>query len=246
MSTLVVDARPGPRNNIIQGTVLAVVLTLLSYAVGLQFEWLDTVNYLEAFAVFTSYLCTYLCVKERRLNYPIGAVSTAAYAVLFFQSGLVASAALNLYLVPTLVYGWFRWNKDEVTRPVQHVSLKMVPLYLLVTAAFFTGGFFLLTAFGTTLPLMDMGILALTMLAQFLLDNKKIETWFVWVLINVLAIYTYATAGLALVAFQYVFFLLNTAYGWFEWNRSMRNEQTSIRATDSDAAYQGPLAIGAV
>jgi nicotinamide mononucleotide transporter len=208
--------------NILEGTVIGTVLTALSYMVALHFGWADSVNYLEAFAVFTSYLCTYLCVKERRINYPIGAISTAAYCVLFFQQDLVASAVLNAYLTPSLVYGWFRWKADSVTRPVSHVAAKMVPVYLVVTAAAFGIATLLITGFGGKVVLTDSLILVGTILAQFLLDNKKIENWIVWAFVNGFAIYTYATAGLALAAFQYVFFLANTLYGYFEWNKSMK------------------------
>ena len=68
----------------------------------------------------------------------------------------------------------------------------------------------------------DSVVLAGTLLAQFLLDNKKLENWIVWAVVNVFAIYTYATSGLPLVAFQYVFFLANTAYGYVSWRRSWR------------------------
>ena len=70
----------------------------------------------------------------------------------------------------------------------------------------------------------DSTILAGTILAQFLLDNKKLQTWIVWAIVNVFAIYTYFTAGLSLVAFQYVFFLANTMYGYAMWKRGMNNE----------------------
>lgn len=237
--------RASATRNIIEGIIIGVILTALSYAVGLAVGWIATVSVLEAFAVFTSYLCTYLCVKERRINYPVGAISTAAYAILFIQSGLLASAMLNIYLTPTLIYGWIRWNRDANTRPVGRVQLKMIPVYLVVTAAFYFGAVWLVGVFGGALALTDSLILAGTVLAQFLLDNKKIENWIVWAVVNVFAIYTYATAGLALVAFQYVFFLANTVYGFIVWNRSRHNVE-SIRTDDSIATYQGALASSSV
>lgn len=245
MSTIETAPRTGARKNFLEGVGLGVVLTTLSYIVALNVGWVTEVNYLEAFAVFTSYLCTYLCVRERRINYPVGVVTTAAYCALFIQYDLLASAVLNAYLVPTLIYGWFRWGKDTVTRPVQHVRAKMIPVYLLVTAAVGGGAIAINTALGGAFVLADTSILVLTILAQFLLDNKKYETWFVWMAVNVLAIYVYANAGLALAAFQYVFFLANTLYGLYMWNRSMKNEQ-SLRSNDSATAHQGPLALATV
>lgn len=219
-----------------ESIIVGVVLAGLSYMIGLGLGWLSaaSLNWLEVFAVFTSYSCTYLCVKERRLNYPIGVLSTMAYALLFMQSGLVASAILNIYLVPTLIYGWFRWRKDSHTRPVMRVEQKMVLVYLLVALIGYGGAVLIGRILSGVLTWTDSVILAGTILAQFLLDNKKLETWFVWALVNVFAIYTYTTSGLPLVAFQYVFFLMNTIYGYITWKRSMLHE--SLRTTHGDAA----------
>ena len=117
-------------------------------------------------------------------------------------------------------YGWFRWKSDDNTRPVRRVEAKWIPVYVLTTAAFYGGVLFLVNLAGGTLAATDTVILIGTMLAQFLLDNKRIETWYVWMIVNVFAIYTYFTAGLALAAFQYVFFLANTFYGLYMWKQS--------------------------
>jgi nicotinamide mononucleotide transporter len=228
-----VTGRTSAKRNVIEGTILGVVLTALSYLVGLGAGWIHSVSLLEAFAVFTSYVCTYLCVKERRINYPIGAVSTAAYCVLFYRQGLLASTVLNAYLTPSLLYGWYRWRDDSVTRPVTRVALKWIPVYAIVTAAAYTGAYLIVKGLNGALLWTDSAILIGSVLAQFLLDNKKIENWYVWVVVNGFAIYTYWTADLKIAAFQYVFFLLNTVYGLIVWNRS-RNEQ-SIRTADSTA-----------
>lgn len=226
---------------------VGVVLTTLSYVCGILFKWLtyDSLNWLEVFAVFTSYMSTYLCVVERRFNYPMGAISSAAYAYLFVQSGLFASAVLNAYLVPTLIYGWIRWRKDLNTRPVQHILPKMIPVYLAVAAGGYYGAAMISQQLGGAMAWTDSVILAATILAQFLLDNKKIETWIVWAVVNVFAIYTYYTTGLPLVAFQYVFFLANTVYGYITWQRSMRNGKV-IRTLDGDPADGRAPALGAI
>lgn len=234
------------KRDVSESIAIGFALTILSYVVGITFGWIraESLNWLEVFAVLTSYSCTYLCVKERRINYPIGAISSAAYAVLFIQSGLFASAILNAYLVPTLIYGWIRWRRDDNTRPVSRVQLKMLPIYLLIAVAGYGGAALISQQFGGAMAWTDSIILAGTILAQFLLDNKKLENWAVWALVNIFAIYTYMTSGLPLVAFQYVFFLANTAYGYITWKRSMKDE--SICITDSDATDDRALAVAAV
>lgn len=205
-----------------EAVLVGFALTGVSYLAGVLFGWITELNYLEVFAVFTSYASTYLCVKQKRINYVFGAVSTAAYGVLFLQQGLVASMLLNFYLAPALVYGWFRWKADSQTRPVAHVAWKWVPVYAVVTAAFYVGAVALSAAFGGAFAPVDSLILIGTILAQFLLDNKKIETWIVWAVVNVAAIYVYFSSGLTLVGFQYILFLLNTVYGYYSWHKSMK------------------------
>lgn len=233
MKKLITVSRISAKRDFWESIAVGGILTALSYLIGMLTQWVTTLNWLEVFAVFTSYSSTYLCVKERRLNYPIGAISTAAYAVLFLQSGLLSSAALNAYLTPTLVYGWFRWRKDADTRPVTHVQLRWIPAYLAVAGVGYAGAAWISQALGGAMAWTDAMVLAATILAQFLLDNKKLENWIVWAVVNVFAIYTYATSGLPLVAFQYVFFLLNTVYGYIMWNTSKK--RTDALPTHADA-----------
>lgn len=223
--------------HLLQGITLALFLTGVSYLVGFGFGWINSVNYLEAFAVVTSYLCTFLCVMERRINYPIGVVTTAAYCILFYQWGLLASMAVNAYLVFALAYGWFRWKSDDNTRPVTHLEIKWIPAYVLATAAGYAGVVLITNALGATLPLADSVILIGTLLAQFLLDNKKIENWSVWAVVNVFAIYTYFTAGLALAGFQYIFFLANTVYGFYMWKASKNEVSAHGPITKTEAEF---------
>lgn len=241
MSISLPSREDGVSFNVIQGVVIGVVLTALSYFVGVHFGWIDSVNLLEAFAVFTSYVCTYLCVMERRINYPIGAVSTAAYCVLFLQASLLASMAINAFLAVYLIYGWYRWKTDDVTRPVTRMSIPNWLIYVLVAALGYGIIVGLAMAFGGALAWTDSVIFAGTILAQFMLDNKKLENWWIWLIVNIFAIYTYATAGLALVAFQYVFFAANTVYGYYMW----RNAAGVKAANNYRDKMVAPLALSA-
>lgn len=223
MSLITVPRREqGAIVNILQGIAIGVVLTALSFAVGLGAGWITSLNWLEVFAVFTSYAATFLCVVERRANYPFGAVSTAAYCVLFYQYGLLASMAINGFLAVYLVYGWVRWKTDTDTRPVTRMSLPGWAVSIAVAGLGYGIVVALASALGGALAWSDSVILAGTILAQFMLDNKKLENWAIWAVVNVFAIYTYFTAGLALAGFQYVFFLLNTAYGFYMWKQSQK------------------------
>jgi nicotinamide mononucleotide transporter len=210
---------------IIESIVLAVMLTALNYGVGLWMGWIVALNWLEVFAVFTSYSCTWLCTRQSRWNYPIGIITTAAYSVLFYQWGMLALAVFNLYLVFSLIYGWFRWGPDNDTRPVTNIELKWYVGYGAVGLVIL--GLFLLAnmMFNPTgiagLNPIDVGLAVASGVAQLMLDNKKLPTWVVWAGVNIVSIPFFLMSGLTLVAFQYIFFLMNTAIGYIQWKKTM-------------------------
>lgn len=197
-----------------------IMLAVLTFGIYGGYE----LNWIECLAVYTSFICTYLCVLQSRWNYVIGVVTTAIYSIVFYNAGLIGSMILNIYLVPTLMYGWFIWGRDEVTKPVEHVKIKNIPWYVLATVVTYLGAWGIVTFFGGEMANLDAAILIGTILAQYLLDRKKIETWVVWVFVNIVSIYVYWNAGLPFVTIQYIFFLGNTVYGAFMWHSTMNKK----------------------
>ncbi len=128
---------------------------------------------------------------------------------------------LNIYLPIILIYGWFRWGKDEVTRPVTWTSLQWWSASIFITLVIWFIVNMVATSFHATMAMWDSLILVASILAQFLLDNKKLENWVVWGVVNVLAIYVYGEQHLYAVTIQYGLFLLNTIVGFMAWHRSM-------------------------
>lgn len=206
--------------------VIAFVLTAFSYGLGIQLDWIKDIPWLEAASVFTSYSCTYLCVRESQWNFPVGIVSVTLLGILFFDIKLYSSAVLSLYLIPVLLVGWRMWRKggeDKLVVTTIKWNLNDSAFWVILVGGTYVVLWVITNYLGAKLSMTDSAILVLSILAQYLLTAKKIETWLVWVMVNVLAIYTYFTAEAYLVGVQYVLFLANTAYGYHTWKRSMEN-----------------------
>lgn len=208
------------------GVAIATLLTSLSYLIADRFGWANIaeMNYLEAFAVFTSYVCTWLCVHQTRWNYPIGIVTTFAYSILFWQFELYALSLFNLYLVFSLAFGYWRWKSDEETIPVTFVDKPWWLGYAALAAIIYGLLWVINTALGNEMGLVDVGLAVASGVAQFLLDNKKLESWAFWIVINVFSIWLYFNSGLYIVAFQYLFFLANAFFGAYMWWKSYEKD----------------------
>src|SRR5690554_6297833 len=108
-----------------QSIQIALAATGMSVFLSQFMGWitLTDLNWWEVAATFASFSCTWMCVKQTRWNYPMAIVSVLLLSYVFWSAGLLASAALNIYLIPTVIYGYFIWGQDKQTRPVQHVEL---------------------------------------------------------------------------------------------------------------------------
>lgn len=216
--------------------VVALVLTAISYIVAASAGWMVTpdnpikwvILAVEVGAVFVSYSCTYLCVVQSRWNYFMGVAASILLAISFWYAGYYASMALQFYLLPVMAYGYWRWREDTNTRPVSRITDDSWP-WLVFYA------FMMLSAYGAAynfnlladgnMPAIDTALFVGSVLAQFLMDNKKVENWAVWAVVNVVSIGAYFHAGLYLIALQFVFFLGNTIYGYLKWRDSIQKKE---------------------
>lgn len=195
--------------------VLGVVLTAVFLIAQMMFTDIP-VNPIEALAVMTSFTATWLFVQQRRAAYWWGMVSTILLSYVFYQADLFGSMALNLYLTPTLIYGWYVWGKKRnVDGVVGHNWL----WYVLWTGGTYAGAVAIITLAGGQLAFLDGLLLIGSILAQYLLDRKKWENWLVWAVVNVVSVWVYWNAGLYLLAAQFFLFLVNAIYGLVTWRR---------------------------
>lgn len=228
------------RNDFFIAAVLSVFLTALTYLFATSVGWVTEPNWLEIIASGMNYAATYLSIKQRRFFYLIGISASAVYAVVYGQAGLVASAFLSLYLVISLVYGYLRWGKDGKTRPVHRIKGWWWLAYIGVTGVFWGGAVLLVNLLGGSFAPLDSAILVLTILAQFMLDNKVIETWAVWTLVNIIGATIYFQSGLYFAAVQQVLFGVANLWGFFAWKKTMpKSSDMRVTPVDDPLDYRG-------
>lgn len=202
---------------------VGVALTTLSYLVCLWVGVDIQFNWLEFMAVSTSYTCTILFTLQKRIAYFYGVISTFFLCVFFGLQGVFALAIFNGILVASLIYGYFRWGPDGNPIPVSRIdnikSLAGYALFFCVVAA----GFYLIVGGGSRI---DLLLASGSATAQLALDQKKIETWFMWIVINVFSVWFFLQSGFVLLAIQFGMFLINAIAALLFWYRSMNNRGT--------------------
>lgn len=98
------------KNDFVIAALIAVVLSGTTFALAYSLGWLTGApNWFEVAGATINYGATYLSIKQRRFAYTLGFLASGAFAVAYYQYGLLGSALLSAYLVGQLVYGYFRW-----------------------------------------------------------------------------------------------------------------------------------------
>lgn len=141
---------------------------------------------------------------------------------------------LQVYYMVVSVYGWINWksskNKTEKELPISRVPVKIIPYLLLITAAIFFAYYFVLLQTDSPLPKADSFTTALSIVATWMLAKKYIEYWIVFIIVDAVSAGLYFYKDLYPTAILFVFYTIMAVVGYFEWRKTMlqNNAQEDI------------------
>ena len=182
-------------------------------------------NYFELSANFFYIVSTIFASRNSIHTWWIGIISCALFMITFFHVKLYADVTLQIFFIATCIYGWFIWQKggeNKKSLPISRIKLKHLVFYvtasLVVTLIY---GYTLFKLTNANNPFWDSTILSFSILGQFLIMKRKFENWYMWFIVDSIAIPLYFTKGLHLTALLYTFLLLIGIYGYFNWRKKL-------------------------
>lgn len=222
---------PFPRRWLIGWAVLAVVSSGL--LVGSLGGWLP-ISGTEILGFATGAACVMLVVRENIWNYPVGIANNVFFIVLFWRSRLYGDMGLQVVYVGLAAIGWRQWlhgGKDHGRLTVQRVGGYEACALGAVGAALTAGFTMYFRAINDSAPFLDALTTALSLVAQWLLNGKRLENWFVWISADVLYVYLYTSKGLYLTAVLYAGFIGLCVAGLLAWRRALAENRADGSST---------------
>ncbi len=187
-----------------------------------------TVSWAEVLGFLTGGLCVWLSMKASVWNFPVGIANCALFLVLFTSARLWAGAGLQIVFIVLGAIGWWQWRRgriaDETVRPASSRVLAGCALAVVVGTALLT---VVLGAADGAIPFWDALTTALALVAQWLLNTRRIATWYFWIAADCIYVPLYASQGLYLTAVIYVVFLGLCVNGLRLWRAAARPPVTS-------------------
>jgi nicotinamide mononucleotide transporter len=182
---------------------------------------------IEIFGFVTGVVNVWLLARQNIWNWPIGIANNLAYLLLFATTGLYGDAGLQVVYITLGVYGWRIWLRRgtgpglAVSRTTVQVWMYLAPITLLGVVLL---RWFLARFTDSTVPGWDGLTTALSLAATYGQCRKLLESWWIWILADLVYIPLYVYKGLWLTSGLYFIFLLLCIFGLREWMRELTAE----------------------
>lgn len=192
------------------------------------FELPVEITLLEAIAVVTCAWSVWLLAENRPLGWWIGLIGVAAYAAVFYRVRLYAEVGIQVFYFATSVqaiYLWLRGGAQGGERPVSAVPGRAVWITaILVPVAVLALRAVLIEIRGAA-PFWDALTTVLSLTAHLYLMGRYVESWYLWVAVDVIYIPLYASRELFVTSALYAVFLVMAVYGLCNFRRLYELQQ---------------------
>ena len=168
-------------------------------------------------------------------------VMPAIYIFVYYDAGLYADFGVNLYYLLIAVYGWWSWKhgvqsntsaeaNHSKERPITHLpKRRWIPLTMTTLLIFALIGGILIYFTDSDVPWLDALTTALSITGMWLLAQKHIEQWWVWMVVDLVSVGLYIYKDLQFTAILYFLYAVIAVLGYRKWKQIMHSSPTSTQ-----------------
>lgn len=202
-------------------------------------EYAKSINALELSGLIFGLLCVYFLIKQNILTWICGIIYVLISFVIFWQARLYGDFILHIFFLVLNIYGWYAWingQGDQGELQVSYMTKKSSIITMLISIV----GIILFAQFlihlpnilldieAASLPYWDSTTSILSVTGMWLTTKKKIENWYYWLLVDVLATGIYFYKDLYFYSLLYFIYIGLAVAGYIAWRRSFADRQKSL------------------
>ena len=173
-------------------------------------------------------VCVWLVARASIWNWSVSIVNTVLYFVVFLRARLYADALLQVVFTVLGVYGWWSWRfggAHGAPLAIRRATRKQIAASAATTlAGTALSALLLARATDSPVPIWDSSVLILSLVATWAQARKLVESWWVWIAVDVISIPLYVVRELYPTAVLYTLFLILCVSGLRHWTALLREQ----------------------
>lgn len=205
--------------------------------------WDYPMSLIEIFGTLTGLITVWFAARNNIITWPFGLINVSLFFIIFWQVNLYADMFLQIYFFSMSVYGWIFWHHQKnIIKKISIISIRnrVYSIIIMICATAILG--YLISNIHIWLPniffkpaaypYFDAYTTVLSIIATIWMARRIIESWVLWILVDVVAIALYFLKGIKLVSVEYLIFLIMSVYGLISWIRAYRIEIKLLKERD--------------
>lgn len=189
------------------------------------------ISYVELIGTIFGLISVYFASRSNIITWPTGFINIVFFFALFYQYRLYADMLLQIYFLAINIYGWANWkkaNKEEENFILYLKNKTKIKLIIAIIILTFPMGLlvenlhiFLPDLFpeAAKVPYINSFIMVASIIANTLLAKRYIESWYLWLLVDIVATILYFSQSIYFLTLEYILFTALAIYAIFEWNK---------------------------
>jgi nicotinamide mononucleotide transporter len=206
--------------------------------INLIFEYAKNIAFLELLGLIFGLLCVFFLIKESVLTFVFGIIYVLVSLFVFWDIQLYGDFILHLFFLILNIYGWYYWvNGHQKNGPSVNITITTMKSSIVLAAL--TGGGVLIFGYflaninalfpnipASSLPYWDATTSILSVTGMWLTAKKRLDNWYYWLIVDILATFIYAYKGIYFYAFLYLIYIAMAIIGYRAWKKSMNVQPT--------------------
>ncbi len=183
------------------------------------------INYLELFSVAISLSTSFLTIKQRSIRWPIDITILCLNLLIHHKIHLYDRWVFSAVILILDIYGWYNWmygGPGKTKLNVKTAAYTSFSQILIIGILGSTILYFPLSCIKSHFPFLGALRTVFAWIALWLASKKRQEHWFIWMVLNILAISIYFQKQLYLFAIKYVIYIILNIYGFFAWQKTIK------------------------
>lgn len=180
-------------------------------------------NNIEWVGIVCSLLGVYFSAKQARIAWIWNILASALYGYLFYGLGLYSDMELQGFFILMALFGFFQWTRANSDWTPEKSS--QTDIFLGIFGSLVFGGIsgFLHQKYvpNVSFPYLDACLTGFSMWGTYLAAKRKIENWWVWILVDMVYIGMYLQKDIPGTSALYALFILMAIYGLRSWQKKM-------------------------